>query len=249
LLTVSILAANPLAGDGLIEGTVVRALDQTPLSGAEVVLRAKVDGQLLPVAEITADAQGKFRFEHLPADGAYVYLPGANRNGIHYPGPSVRLSSLRRQAQLRLAVYDAVTFPNPLVVRRHEIILCPQPGALQVTESMLIDNPSPACYVGQPAREDAEPVTLQLAIPANFEEMWMEVTVTTRDGRTLSARCDRPHGIWGNPLTREERLTKFRNTAGVLLAAPQVEQAQTLIEKLETLPTLRDLIAVLRGDR
>ena len=40
----------------------------------------------------------------------------------------------------------------------------------------------------------------------------------------------------------------FRNTAGLLLAPPQVERAQTLIEKLETLPTLRDLIAVLRGD-
>ena len=92
-------------------------------------------------------------------------------------------------------------------------------------------------------------VQMDPAIPANFEEMWMEVTVTTRDGRTRSARCDRPRGIWGNPLTREERLTKFRNTAGVLLAAPQVEQAQTLIEKLETLPTLRDLIAVLRGGR
>lgn len=171
LLTVSVLATNPLAGDGVIEGAVVRALDQTPVSGAEVVLRAKVDGQLLPVAETTADAQGRFRFEHLPADGAYVYLPGANRDGIHYPGPSVRLSSLRRRAQVSLAVHDAVTFPNPLVVRRHEIVFCPQPDALEVTESMLIDNPSPACYVGQSAGEDAEPVTLQLAIPANFERI------------------------------------------------------------------------------
>jgi aconitate decarboxylase len=91
-------------------------------------------------------------------------------------------------------------------------------------------------------------VEMDPAIPANFEEMWMEITVATRDGRTLSARCDRPRGIWGNPLTREERLTKFRNTAGVLLPAPQVEQAQALIEKLETLPTLRGLIAVLRGE-
>jgi hypothetical protein len=171
LLTLSVLAANPPAGDGLIEGAVVRALDQTPVSGAEVVLRAKVDGQLMPVAETTADAQGRFRFEHLPADGDCVYLPGANRDGIHYPGPSVRLSALRRQAQVSLAVYDAVTFPNPLVVRRHEILLCPQPDALQVTESMLIDNPSQACYVGQSAGEDAEPVTLRLAIPAKFERI------------------------------------------------------------------------------
>ena len=138
------------------------------LPGAEVVLRAKVDGQLLPVAETAADAQGRFRFEQLPADGDCVYLPGANRDGIHYPGPSVRLSSLRRRAEVTLAVHDAVTFPNPLVVRRHTITLCPEPGVLRVTESMLIDNPSAACYVGQAAGEDVEPVTLQLAIPADF---------------------------------------------------------------------------------
>jgi aconitate decarboxylase len=90
-------------------------------------------------------------------------------------------------------------------------------------------------------------VQMDPAIPANFEEMWVEVTARTRDGRAVTARCDRPRGIWGNPLTREERLTKFRNTAGVLLAPPQVEEAQALIEKLETLPTLRELISVLGG--
>ena len=155
----------------MIEGVVVRAADHTPVPRAEVVLRAKVDGQLLPVAETTADAQGRFRFAQLPADGATVYLPGANRGGIHYPGPSVRLSSLRRRAEVTLAVHDAVTFPNPLVVRRHTITLCPEPGVLRVTESMLIDNPSAACYVGQAAGEDVEPVTLQLAIPADFAQV------------------------------------------------------------------------------
>ena len=42
---------------------------------------------------------------------------------------------------------------------------------LRVTESMLIDNPGTACYVGQAAGEDAAPVTLQLAIPANFAQV------------------------------------------------------------------------------
>jgi len=92
-------------------------------------------------------------------------------------------------------------------------------------------------------------VRMDAAIPANFEEMWVEVTARTRDGRELTARCDRPRGIWGNPLTREERLTKFRATAGVLLAPPQVEQAEALIETLETLPALRGLISVLQGGR
>jgi hypothetical protein len=171
LLTGSALDSNPPHRDGMIEGVVVRATDHTPVPHAEVVLRAKVDGQWLPVAETTADAEGRFRFKQLPADGANDYLPGANRGGIHYPGPSVRLSSLRRRAEVTLAVHDAVTFPNPLVVRRHTITLCPEPGVLRVSESMLIDNPGTACYVGQAAGENLEPVTLQLAIPADFAQV------------------------------------------------------------------------------
>jgi hypothetical protein len=171
LLVGSVASANQPVGDGLIEGTVVRAVDQSAVAGAEVVLRAKVGSQMLTVAETTADAQGRFRFERLPADGTYDYLPGANHDGIHYPGSSVRLSRLRRRADVKLAVHNSVAFPNPLVVRRHEIVLQPQQGALQVTETMLIDNPSPACYVGQAAGADIEPVTLQLAIPANFERV------------------------------------------------------------------------------
>ena len=60
----------------------------------------------------------------------------------------MRLSSQRRRAKVELAVYDAVAFPNPLVVCRHEIVLCPHQNALQVMESILIDNPSQSCYVG-----------------------------------------------------------------------------------------------------
>ena len=171
VLAGSVLAAASPTGDGVIEGVVIRAVGQTPLPGAEVVLRAKIAGQWRPVAETTADAQGRFRFEHLADDGACVYLPGANRDGVHYPGPSVRLSSPRQRAEVKLAVYDAAAFPNPLVVRRHTITLRPQPGVLQITESMLIDNPVAACYVGQAVGEGAEPVTLRLAIPAGFERV------------------------------------------------------------------------------
>jgi hypothetical protein len=174
LLAGSALGANPLLREGIIEGVVIHATDQTPVAGAEVVLRATVDGQLVSVAEIVADAQGRFRFDRLPTDGANVYLPGANHDGIHYPGAGVRLNSLRRRANVKLAVHDAVAFPNPLVVRRHTITLSPEPSILRVTESMSIDNPSAACYVGQVAGENVpnlQPVTLQLAIPSDFEQV------------------------------------------------------------------------------
>jgi hypothetical protein len=171
LLTASVVDAATTPRVGVIEGVVVRAANGTSVSGAEVVLRAKVDGQLLPVAETTADAQGRFRFERLPSDGSAVYLPGANRGGIHYPGPTMQLTSLQPRAEVKLAVYDAAAFPSPLVVRRHTITLYPEPGVLRVTESMLIDNPSTACYVGRAAGESGEAETLQLAIPASFQQV------------------------------------------------------------------------------
>jgi hypothetical protein len=171
LVTGSALNATPPLHDGVIEGVVVRAADHTPVARAEVVLRAKVNGRLVPVAETTADAMGRFRFAQLPVGDTSLYVPGANRGDIHYPGPSVKLSSARRRAEVTLKVHEAVTFPNPLVVRRHTITLEPEPGVLRVTESMLIDNPSTACYVGQAAREGVEPVTLQLAIPTDFSQV------------------------------------------------------------------------------
>jgi hypothetical protein len=171
LLTGSALTGVSPADGGVIEGVVVRAAGQTPVPDAEVVLRAKLRGEVLLAAETVTNAQGKFRFERLPIAPECVYIPGANRGGVHYPGPNVRLTSLCRRAEVKLAVYDAVTFPNPLVVRRHAIALEPRPGVVQVTESMLIDNPTAACYVGQSVGENAEPVTLQLAIPDDFERV------------------------------------------------------------------------------
>ena len=171
LLAGSVLAANSPAGDGVIEGVVVRAVDQTPVPAPRWCCGRRLAANCCPWPKPSPTPREDSASSILPTDGACVYLPGANRDGIHYPGPSVRLSSLRPRAEVKLAVYDAVAFPNPLVVRRHTITLRPQPGVLQVTESMLIDNPSTACYVGQAAGEDAEPVTLQLAIPADFEQV------------------------------------------------------------------------------
>lgn len=70
------------------------------------------------------------------------------------------------------------------------------------------------------------------AIPSNFNDMWTTVTVTLDDGTTLQEVCERPRGIWGNPLSREERLVKVRACAGRVLSAAAVE---TLIETVENL--------------
>jgi 2-methylcitrate dehydratase PrpD len=70
-------------------------------------------------------------------------------------------------------------------------------------------------------------------IPANFDEMRTTVSVKLQDGKEYSARCDRPRGIGGNPLTREERLTKVRQCAARVLPEVGSEQLIEMVEDLE----------------
>ncbi len=76
-------------------------------------------------------------------------------------------------------------------------------------------------------------VDMRHDIPANFEEMWIAVRVETTDGQTYISRCDRPRGIWGNPLSREERLGKVRSCAGRVLDDAGVEVLVETVEGLE----------------
>ena len=169
LLACSVTVGLPSATEGTLAGVVVNvSRNKKPAGQCEVVLRLRREGQLVPLVETVADAQGKFVFTHLPLGKSLQYVPGANRDGVHYPGPPVALTPDHPRVDVRLSVCDAVAEPCPLVIREQEIILCPKTGALEVTESMVVDNPSNACYVGAAAKEGEEPVTLHLAIPSNF---------------------------------------------------------------------------------
>lgn len=170
LMALCLSAANPLPPEaGSIGGVVVNATqDEAPVSGAAVVLRVELDGQLVVAAETTSDEHGRFLFDDLPADEEYVYLPGANRAGVHYPGPRLRLNRRRRDTTVTLRVHDTVTQPNPLIVRQHDIVIRPEQGALRVTETLLIENPSTSTYVGQPAKTNGRAATLSLSIPVDF---------------------------------------------------------------------------------
>jgi hypothetical protein len=172
MVTVNILlltAVGLVSQSGSISGTVVNKTHTAPAAcRTSVVLRLWSHGQFVPFRETAADAKGTFRFDGLPTD-EFLYLPGANWEGVHYPGPRLLLTRYQRQATVVLPVYDAVAASNPLVVRKHEIAICPEPGAIKVTEAMLLDNPSRTTYVGQSTTKDSPPVTLQLHIPADFD--------------------------------------------------------------------------------
>jgi hypothetical protein len=174
MTTLTLLLLTALAADtpeGTICGVVLGAEDGRPVPDAEVVLRGKVEGQYAVLEETKADARGQFAFRQLPIGDGYEYLPGANRDGIHYPGPRVILREASKSANVSLVVRKAITEPNPLGVLEHEVDVRSEPGLVRVTERMLIDNPTQSCYVGRAPQGKGDPVTLKLSIPRDFQQV------------------------------------------------------------------------------
>ena len=156
----------------MIQGTVVNTSSGAPVPcQTEVVLQMQINGQFIPFRDVTSDAEGRFHFKNLPEGADYQYLVGANRHGIFYPGSRVRLVDPKPNAYAELSVCDAVTKPNPLVLKKMDVVIRPELGTLKVTETLLIENPSRTCYVGEAATAGGEPITLALSVPPDFQRM------------------------------------------------------------------------------
>ncbi len=187
---------------GTIEGVVVNASQgNSPLAQAEVILQVQLEGEFAPVEKTRTDARGRFRFENLPVGSEVLYLPGATRDEIFYPGRRIELSSTLRTASVPIAVHDTVRHPNPLVIRQHEVVLRAERGVLQVVEAMLIDNPGNTTYIGSGAPDATMVSTFRLGIPMDFSRLTFEKEFYGRqfhviDGQVLTTIPWTPGDHW-----------------------------------------------------
>ena len=202
-LAACLLAADEsAAGDGTIRGLVVNLSEgEAPARGIEVILRVRLDGEFVAVGAAQSDDEGRFAFAGLPLDEDLVYLPGANLDGIHYPGPRLQLNHRQPAATVKLVVRETIAEPNPLVIRRHEIVIQAEAGALHVTEALLVDNPTQRTFVGQDGSDERPPVTFALGIPLDFERLTFEKEFFGRnfavvDGRLATSIPWEPGSRW-----------------------------------------------------
>jgi hypothetical protein len=173
-LSVLVLGDAPFGATGTIQGVVVNGSQRgEPIADVDVQLRAGMHGVFESVAATKTDFYGKFVFENLPLESRIIYLPGANLAGVHYPGQRVRLEPNSRMVYVKIVAYDANLNVSPLEAKRHDIRIDFATNVLEVTESILISNPSRTTYVGQP-RNDEPPITLRLSIPPHFDRVTFE---------------------------------------------------------------------------
>jgi hypothetical protein len=164
-------ADAPRLNNGKIQGVVVNgSRGDEPIGDVEVLLRGGFDGVLEPLARTRTDMYGKFVFDDVPLDPAMVYLPGADRDGVHYPGTRIRFDLADRLAHVTVVAFDAVESPSPLIVERHDIDLTLQPDVMEISETLLVTNNSRASYVGEQVG-DRPPATFRLSVPANFDRV------------------------------------------------------------------------------
>ena len=169
LLCAALAAVSPPAVAGTIQGTVVNTSSGSPVPcQVAVILQVQVKRELVPYRDVVSDKQGRFSFQRLPVGDGVVYQAGATRHGVFYPGPRIRLTDRQPTAYTGLSVCDAVAGPNPLVLKKMDVTIRPETGLLKVTESLLLENPSHTCYVGEAAHDGADPVTLGAFHPARF---------------------------------------------------------------------------------
>ncbi|MGY8990068.1 MAG: MmgE/PrpD family protein [Rhodospirillales bacterium] len=79
-------------------------------------------------------------------------------------------------------------------------------------------------------------------ITLDFPDTYSIVTVKTKDGRELVARCDKPRGLWGVPLTRDERLAKFRDCVEPAMSKQASEEIIELVEGIDNLADVHPIM-------
>lgn len=84
-------------------------------------------------------------------------------------------------------------------------------------------------------------------IPADFDRMHCVVIVMLKDGARHETKVDRLSGWVGNPLTREQRMTKFVSCSRRVLDAGDADRLAGLVERLETLEDVGPVMDIARG--
>jgi aconitate decarboxylase len=91
-------------------------------------------------------------------------------------------------------------------------------------------------------------LTIDDAIPPDFDRMHVIVAVWLSDGRQLSKRVDKLAGWIGSPLTREQRLKKFFSCARRVFEDSAARRVLELVERLDTLPDVSEIMDIVRCD-
>ena len=140
----------PAASRGTIEGRVVNATSQRPQRGVVVTLSGGKRGEV--IGRTRTDGSGRYSFSGLRTGPDRPYALDAGYEGGLFAGRAVTLPDDTSRAPVvtgTLHVWETASDPRAIVVRRDDLFLIPNEGALGVLQSVTLANTSDRAYIGR----------------------------------------------------------------------------------------------------
>ncbi len=168
------LAAPSLAplngGAATITGRVVHPKQPEAVDGLEVVLLGLPRGGEPIEVKTQSDAEGRFRFDDVSADAAYLVF--ADYADIRFPGGSVTFDAAAPDADQQTRdiffhIYDTTSDPSGLKLESVRWLLNRETGTYRVQQVAVVDNSSMQVVVA----DEGEPPFFQLGLVANHGEL------------------------------------------------------------------------------
>lgn len=167
------------AGNSIIEGAVkFTPTDQppsTPLADLPISLDAYIQFENVASFEMTADEQGKFRFEGLSDSANVIYILKTIYQGVTYSSNAFDISSglagstedetSESNTFAEIPVYDTTEETEDLVYNRVNWVVDYAPGEVIIGQILSIGNEGERSIVGRPVDGSDKPVTVELLLP------------------------------------------------------------------------------------
>ena len=178
-------APQALAAErGTIRGRVVNAGSGKPQPGVRVTLRGGARGEVL--GRVRTEADGRYVFSGLRTGRERPYALDATYSGGLFAGRAVVLpedGSRPPVLEGTLRVWDTTTDPGVMLVRRDDLFLLPEEGALETIHSVRFSNTSSRAYIGR-GGGDAGPggsPTIAFSLPAGAVPSTVRILQATLD--------------------------------------------------------------------
>ena len=158
---------------GAVDGVVINASTGKPQAGVMVSLVQPGTGGMQTLASVKSDIDGKFKIEkEIPPGPALLQgqHQGATYNLMLAPGGPT--------TGLNLNVYDTTSKAGTTKITQHMVLIEPSPSALQIGETILVDNDSKFTF------QDPAKGSLQFYLPKSAEDK-VQVTINAAGGMPI----------------------------------------------------------------
>lgn len=179
LILLAFPGAPRAATTGIIKGVVINQSTGEPQPGAEVtLLGALSDGSEPLTRSVTSDERGRYRFADLPTGSDRFYALDVLHDGGLFSGRAVTLpddTDEKPVVTTKIRVWDSVTDPSVILIARTNLFLSRgEDGAMDVIESVTVNNLSDRAYIGRGmadgGTEDGPVPSLGFALPGGARE-------------------------------------------------------------------------------